>query len=205
MRKGIIYLMTTSIDGVIKIGKTDINNFESRMYNLERNGYFNVNCLKREFAIEVDNYSDKEALLDRIFNKSQIGNSELFAIDIDLAKQLLSAFEGKVIYPKENKNDIFIKATDAVKEKEELELNRHHFKGAKFYSSLTNKEYYTKTNDKGTLSVYEIATGLEVPNNSRPSKKQILLQACKDLNIIVANDNTLYQLAHKIEKTINNV
>lgn len=203
MCKGIIYLMSTSIDGVIKIGKTDINNFESRMYNLERNGYFNVNCLKREFAIEVDNYDAKEDLLDRIFSKSQIGNSELFAIDIDLAKQLLSAFEGRIIYPKENKNDIFIKATDAVKEKEELELNRHHFRGAKFYSSLTNKEYYTKTNEKGTLSVYESNTGLEVPNNYNPSKKQILLQACRDLNLIVTNNDTLYQLAHKIEKETN--
>lgn len=203
MCKGIIYLMSTAINGVIKIGKTDIKNFESRMYNLERNGYFNVNCLKREFAIEVNNYSDKEDLLDRIFSKSQIGNSELFAIDIDLAKQLLSAFDGKIVYPKESREKIFEKATNAVLEKEELALNRHHFKGTKFYSSLTNKEYYTNTNDKGTLSVYESITGLEVPNNSNPSKKQILLQACKDLNIMVTNDNTLYQLAHKIEKETN--
>lgn len=34
MEKEIIYLMSTSIDGVIKIGKTDTKNFESRMYNL---------------------------------------------------------------------------------------------------------------------------------------------------------------------------
>lgn len=203
MAKGIIYLMSTVVDGLIKIGKTEINNFENRMYNLERHGYCNVNGLKREFAIEVDNYSEKEALLDKLFSKSQINNSELFAVDIDLAKQLLSAFDGKVIYPKENKNKIFEKATSAILEKEELKLNRHHFKGVKFFSSLTNKNYYTKTNDKGTLSIYEVDTDIEVPNNSTPSKKQILLTACKDLNIAISNNETLYQLAHKLEKEIN--
>lgn len=203
MAKGIIYLMSTVVDGLIKIGKTEINNFENRMYNLERHGYCNVNGLKREFAIEVDNYSEKEALLDKLFSKSQINNSELFAVDIDLAKQLLSAFDGKVIYPKENKNKIFEKATIAVLEKEELKLNRHHFKGVEFFSSLTNKSYYTKTNDKGTLSVYELDANIEVPNNSSPSKKQILLTACKDLNLEVSNSETSYQLAHKLEKEIN--
>ena len=202
MAKGIIYLMSTVVDGLIKIGKTEINNFENRMYNLERHGYYNVNGLKREFAIEVDNYSEKEALLDKLFSKSQINNSELFAVDIDLAKQLLSAFDGKVIYPKENKNKIFEKATNAVLEKEELKLNRHHFKGVEFFSSLTNKNYYTKTNDKGTLSVYELDTNIELPNNSSPSKKQILLTACKDLNLEVSNSETSYQLAHKLEKEI---
>lgn len=204
MAKGIIYLMSTVVDGLIKIGKTESNNFENRMYNLERHGYCNVNGLKREFAIEVDNYSEKEALLDKLFSKSQINNSELFAVDIDLAKQLLSAFDGKVVYPKENKTKIFEKATNAILEKEEeLKLNRHHFKGVKFFSSLTNKNYYTKTNDKGTLSVFEVDTNIEVPNNNTPSKKQILLSACKDLNLEVSHNETLYQLAHKLEKEIN--
>lgn len=204
MAKGIIYLMSTVVDGLIKIGKTESNNFENRMYNLERHGYCNVNGLKREFAIEVDNYSEKEALLDKLFSKSQINNSELFAVDIDLAKQLLSAFDGKVVHPKENKTKIFEKATNAILEKEEeLKLNRHHFKGVKIFSSLTNKNYYTKTNDKGTLSVFEVDTNIEVPNNNIPSKKQILLSACKDLNLEVSHNETLYQLAHKLEKEIN--
>lgn len=204
MAKGIIYLMSTVVEGLVKIGKTESNNFENRMYILERHGYYNVNGLKREFAIEVDNYSEKEALLDKLFSKSQINNSELFAVDIDLAKQLLSAFDGKVIYPKENKNKIFEKATNAVLEKEELKSNRHHFKGVEFFSSLTNKNYYTKTNDKGTLSIYELDTNVEIPNNSTPSKKQILLMACKDLNLDVFKNETSYQLAHKLEKAINN-
>ena len=42
MAKGIIYCMTTIVPGLVKIGKTGTENFEQRMYNLERNGYSNV-------------------------------------------------------------------------------------------------------------------------------------------------------------------
>ena len=69
MAKGILYVMTTVVDGLIKIGKTGSSNFESRMYNLERNGYANVTGLKRRFAIEVEDYDAKEELLDTIFEK----------------------------------------------------------------------------------------------------------------------------------------
>lgn len=37
MAKGIIYCMTTIVPGLIKIGKTGVNNFEQRMYNLGQN------------------------------------------------------------------------------------------------------------------------------------------------------------------------
>jgi len=53
MARGIIYIMTSVVPGLIKIGKTGINNFDQRMYQLERHGYSNITGLKREFAIEV--------------------------------------------------------------------------------------------------------------------------------------------------------
>ena len=83
----------------------------------------------------------------------------------------------------------------------ELAKNRHHFKEIEFNSSLTNKKYYSKTKDNGTLGIYEFDTDVEVPNNSNPSKKQILLQALKDLGEEVdVNNVTLYQLQHRLEK-----
>lgn len=119
MSKGIIYIMTTVVDGLIKIGKTGTSNFESRMYTLEHNGYCNVVGLKREFAIEVDDYDDKEALLHNIFEKSQVPGTELFALDVNLAIQLLSSFEGRVVYPKtETKDDIFDEASEKIAAKE---------------------------------------------------------------------------------------
>ena len=114
MAKGIIYVMTTVVPGLIKIGKTGTDNFENRMYQLERNGYFNVVGLKRYFAIEVEDYDEKEILLDEIFEKSKVPNSELFALDADLVVQLLSSFEGKQIYPKPeqiSKEKVFATAT----------------------------------------------------------------------------------------------
>ncbi|MBO4812729.1 DUF4357 domain-containing protein [Candidatus Saccharibacteria bacterium] len=114
MAKGILYCMTTVVPGLVKIGKCGEDKFESRMYNLERNGYSNVVGLKRHFAIEVGNYDEKETLLDDIFGKSRVPNTELFALDIDLVVQLLSSFDGKQIYPdprNESKEEVFKKAT----------------------------------------------------------------------------------------------
>ena len=111
MARGIIYVMETVVPGLIKIGKTGTDNFESRMYQLERNGYFNVVGLKRKFAIEVEQYDEKEILVDEIFSKSRVLNSELFALDADLVVQLLASFEGKQIYPKViTKDEVFTEA-----------------------------------------------------------------------------------------------
>ena len=114
MAIGIIYIMSTVVPGLIKIGKTGRDNFERRMYNLERHGYNNVVGLKREFAIELDDYDEKEKLLDDIFSKSRVLNSELFALDLDLVIQLLSSFEGRQVYPVDRtKETTFDEATKA--------------------------------------------------------------------------------------------
>lgn len=99
MSKGVIYITTTSVTGLIKIGKTQTTQFESRMAVLEQNGYWNVNGLKRFFAVEVDDYDAKEKLLHTVFSKSQVASSELFALDKNLAKEMLMSFDGKIIFP----------------------------------------------------------------------------------------------------------
>ena len=112
MARGILYVMTTVVPGLIKIGKTGSGNYEKRMYNLEKNGYSNVAGLKRAFAIEVDEYDEKEVLLGSIFSKSRLEGTELFALDIDLVIQLLSSFEGKQVYPEDSsKDEVFESAT----------------------------------------------------------------------------------------------
>ncbi|MCC7543567.1 GIY-YIG nuclease family protein [bacterium] len=119
--KGIIYIMTTAVSGLIKIGQTGTNNYQERMRFLEANGYYNVSGLKRFFAIELEDYNDKENLLKEIFNKHRVGDSELFALDYDLVRQLLLSFDGKVIYPK-----------DVNKEKEFDEVSRAREQGSRF-------------------------------------------------------------------------
>ena len=100
MAKGIIYITTTSVNGLIKIGKTGSDQFENRMAILEQNGYWNVSGLRRYFAVEVEEYDEKEKLIHTMFNKSQVASSELFALDKELARSLLQAFGGRQIYPK---------------------------------------------------------------------------------------------------------
>ena len=137
MARGIIYIMTTVVPGLIKIGKTGSDNFEKRMYQLERNGYFNVVGLKRKFAIEVEDYDEKEILLDEIFAKSNEQGSELFALDADLVVQLLSSFEGRQVYPEAmTKEEVFTVVTEERTDKENLAL-------------IPNGEYYIKQVVKG--------------------------------------------------------
>ena len=120
MAKGIIYLMTTVVSGLIKIGKTGNDQFENRMRFLESNGYANITGLKREFAIEVDGYDEKEKLIHDIFSKSRIVGTELFALDIEVAKSLLSSLDGKQIYPKDkSKKEVFKESTEEIKIKTE--------------------------------------------------------------------------------------
>ena len=99
MARGIIYCMTTIVPGLVKIGKTRTDQFEQRMYQLENNGYRNIGGLKRRFAIEVADYDEKEVLLHDIFSKSNVPNTELFALEADLVVQLLASLDGKQIYP----------------------------------------------------------------------------------------------------------
>ncbi len=118
MSRGIIYIMATAVPGLIKIGKTGSSNFEQRMYNLEHDGYRNVTALKRSFAIEVEDYDEKETMLQTIFEKSRVSDTELFALDINIVTQLLSSFDGVVIFPKtETKAEVFGAAVDNTKGK----------------------------------------------------------------------------------------
>ena len=121
MSTGIIYIMTTAVSGLIKIGQTGSANFQERMRGLEANGYYNVVGLKRAFAIELDDYQEKESLLHEIFSRQRIGESELFALDLELVKQLLLSFEGQVIFP-----------ADTNKERDFDELAEVRKQGARF-------------------------------------------------------------------------
>ncbi len=140
MAKGVIYIMTTVVDGLIKIGKTQTNQFETRMQFLESNGYRNITGLKRKFAIEVDGYDEKESLLDNIFERARVHTSELFALNADLAVQLLSSFEGEQIYPKpdiQSKSEVFDEATERVAESK--------IPNGMYYLERTIKAYNNKT------------------------------------------------------------
>jgi len=137
--------MTTAVSGLIKIGQTGTANFQERMRFLEANGYWNVSSLKRFFAIELEDYKDKENLLKEIFNKHRVGDSELFALDYDLVRQLLLSFEGKVIYPRDiNKEKEFDEVSMARKQGALFSFYKKGIKNGEEIFFITDKKITAK-------------------------------------------------------------
>ncbi len=180
MARGIIYVMTSVVPGLIKIGKTGVNNFDSRMYQLERHGYSNITGLRRKFAIEVDDYDEKEALLNDIFSKSKVPNTELFALDINLVIQLLSSFEGNQVYPEPeviSKADSFDVATKERAEKEDSD-------------KIPDGYYYLSSSQKGfgkieaTMKVDNGILTLLKGSTCAPTRGRKVPEARKDASIV---------------------
>ena len=149
--KGIIYIMSTAVNGLVKIGQTKTEQYNERMRFLESNGYRNVTGLKREYAIEVSEYKNKEKMLHEIFSKSRISDTELFALDKDIVLQLLSSFDGKVIFPvNENKEEIFENATENVESKL-IPNDTYYFEKQKKSDNRTVKVSAKVDNGKWTI------------------------------------------------------
>lgn len=180
MAKGIIYIMTSVVPGLIKIGKTGSSNFERRMYDLEHNGYSNVTGLKRSFAIEVEGYDEKEALLHTIFEKSRVSDTEMFALDVNIATQLLASFDGTVIFPRtETKEVIFETATDNSKGKL-IPNGTYHFERKKNSDNKTVKATAIINNGRWTLlkgSVLGIAEDMGVSQKAKAVRASLPLDA----------------------------
>jgi len=90
--------------------------------------------------LEVDDYDEKEALLNEIFSKSKVPNTELFALDVNLVIQLLSSFEGNQVYPEPkvmSKTESFNVAT---KERAETE-DRNKIPNGQYYLSAIRKGF----------------------------------------------------------------
>lgn len=184
--KGILYVMSTVVDGLIKVGKTGINNFDQRMYILEHNGYCNVTGLKRKFAIEVEDYGYKEELFKNLFQRSRVADTELYSLNINQVIQLLSSFEGKVIYPKEEqKDEIFEQATEAVESSmlpdgiyyiDSLTKEKERVKAE---LEVRNGELYLKKGAKISSSEHIGTKGYKIARENAQKKDNILLEDIK--------------------------
>ena len=102
MSKGYVYIMTTAVNGIIKIGRS--KDWTARcQYDLETNGYKNMNGLKTYFVVQVDDQEEIESIMHDIFNESRVADTEMFAVDKERAKRVLSKM-GIQVFPKiENK------------------------------------------------------------------------------------------------------
>ena len=202
---GVIYILTNpSFPEYIKIGYADdvelrvkqLNNSEAVPFSFHIYATFDVT--ERLTDIKLHKF------IDTI-------NPELRSIRVRefyhmSPEEMYSAFESMTeINGTTDRLHLWKETAKEIEDKKDalmLSKNRHHFKNISFHSSLTGKDYYSKTNGDGTLGIYEKDTNVEVPNNSNPSKRQILYSALEDLGGDVSSGNTLYQLEHKLEKIL---
>lgn len=210
---GVIYILTNpSFPEYVKIGYADdiktrvkqLNNSEAVPFSFHIFATFDLT--ERLTDKKVHNFID--TLNSELRSKEQIGNKirvrEFYHIK---PEEIYSAFESMAeVNGTSDRLRLWKETSEEKEEKQEaisLAINRHHFKEIEFYSSLTEKNYYSKTNEDGTLGIYEKDTNKEIPNNSKPSKRQILYSALEELEGDLTGSNTLYQLEHKLEKLID--
>lgn len=213
--KGIIYILTNpSFPEYVKIGYADdvkerlktLNTSPAIPFAFRVYATYEVNHKLEDKKVHklIDTINPELRSVETVNGKTrkrefyQMSKEQAYTLFECIAE--ISGTKDKLHLIKATEKDI--KEEQEASEIREMKLNRHHFKDIEFHSSLTNKYYYTKTSSQGTLSIFEKETNTEVPNNSNPSKKQIVLQALKDLGENVDDGLTLYQLEHRLEKKI---
>ena len=214
-KTGCIHILTNpSFPEYVKIGYAD--NVKERLNSLNASSatpfafriYATYDVPNRLEDLKIHNIIDKLnpelRSIDVVDGKKRI--REFFAMSKEDAYELFEAI-AEISGTKDRLHKWGVTEKEAKEEKiadENRELNRHHFKEITFTSSLTGKTYYSKVNDKGTLSIFESETNVEIPNNSNPSKKSIVRRALEDLGKTTEKEDTLYQLFHRLEKEVLN-
>jgi len=216
-KKGVIYILTNpSFPEYVKIGYADDVN--ERIAQLNRSEctpfafrvYATYEVSERLSDLKIHNVIDKLnpnlRSIDNVEGKKRV--REFYAMAPEDAYEILEAV-AEINGLKENlklwKQTEKEEQEEAVaKEIEELSKNRHHFQDIEFSSSSTGKLYKGSTGNDGTLCIREADTGIEVENNSKPSKREIVGQAIIDLGGICEKEDTLYQRYRKLTKLIGN-
>jgi len=85
MAKCILYIMTTSVRGLVKLGKTTPDNYDALMHDFSVNGYKNVFGLKPYYKKVFDTESDADGTLLWL-EKYRVGETELYTMSAVAAK-----------------------------------------------------------------------------------------------------------------------
>ena len=209
---GAVYILTNpSFPEYVKIGYADdvdarvkqLNNSEAVPFSFHI--YATYDVTERLSDMKFHNFLDtiNPELRSIESNGDKVRKREFYHIK---PEEIYSAFENVAeLTGTKDRLHLYKETAEEIDEKNEaisLAKNRHHFKSIEFHSSLTGKDYYSKTNEDGTLGIYEKNTNTEVPNNSNPSKRKILYAALEDYGGDLEGANTLYQIAHKLEKIV---
>ena len=217
-KAGVIYILTNpSFPQYVKIGYADdvkervntLNSSSCIPFAFRLYAYYEVE--KRLTDIKIHDLIDQlnpNLRAREIYNNKE-RKREFYAMTAEEAYKIIEAIaEINGLVDNLKKIDITEEQeleNDVAEEESEMSIKRHHFKDIEFTSSLTGKTYYGTTNKRGTLSILERDTKLEILNNSKPSKRAIIGQAIIDLGGETSNEETSYCRYHKLTKMIAEV
>ena len=213
-REGYIYILTNpSFSNYVKLGYAD--DVEKRVKELNRSectpfafriyATYKVNSRLKDLDLHnlIDQLNPTLRCKDNVEGKVRV--REFYSMTKEEAYEILSAIaringltQNLRLWEESKEAKVDVEAAIRI---EKQFRNRHHFKNLEFSSSLTGKRYKGFTGEDGTLKIVELDSGIEIPNNSKPSKKAIVKQAIIDLGgHICSKEDTLYQLYHKLMK-----
>ena len=213
-KKGVIYILTNpSFPEYVKIGYTDdinkrlkeLNRSECIPFAFRLYAYYEVPRRLTDMKLHelIDMINPDLRAIEEFDGKRR--TREFYNMTSEKAYKILQAIaqinglEDNLHKVKPSEKDL--EEEETAEENRILATNRHHFKNIEFTSSLTGHTYRSSTNEKGTLSIFDVTVGEEVPNNSNPSKREIVRVALSDLTKN-EEEGTLYQLIHRLEKVI---
>lgn len=212
--QGVIYILTNpSFPDYVKIGYADdvnkrlkeLNRSECIPFAFRLYAYYEVPQRLTDMKLHelIDMINPDLRAIEEFDGKKR--TREFYNMTSEKAYKILQAIaqinelEYNLHKVKPSEKDLEVEET--AEENRILANNRHHFKNIEFTSSLTGDTYRSSTNEKGTLSIFDVTIGEEVPNNANPSKREIVRVALSDLTKN-EEEGTLYQLIHRLENVI---
>lgn len=212
--QGVIYILTNpSFPDYVKIGYADdvnkrlkeLNRSECIPFAFRLYAYYEVpqRLTDKKLHELIDMINPDLRAIEEFDGKKR--TREFYNMTSEKAYKILQAIaqinelEDNLHKVKPSEKDL--EEEETAEENRILATNRHHFKNIEFTSSLTGHTYRSSTNEKGTLSIFDVTVGEEVPNNSNPSKREIVRVALSDLTKN-EEEGTLYQLIHRLENVI---
>ena len=212
--QGVIYILTNpSFPDYVKIGYADdvnkrlkeLNRSECIPFAFRLYAYYEVpqRLTDKKLHELIDMINPDLRAIEEFDGKRR--TREFYNMTSEKAYKILQAIaqinglEDNLHKVKPSEKDL--EEEETAEENRILATNRHHFKNIEFTSSLTGHTYRSSTNEKGTLSIFDVTVGEEVPNNANPSKREIVSVALSDLTKN-EEEGTLYQLIHRLEKVV---
>lgn len=192
--QGVIYILTNpSFPDYVKIGYADdvnkrlkeLNRSECIPFAFRLYAYYEVpqRLTDKKLHELIDMINPDLRAIEEFDGKKR--TREFYNMTSEKAYKILQAIaqinglEDNLHKIKPSEKDL--KEEETAEENRILATNRHHFKNIEFTSSLTGHTYRSSTNEKGTLSIFDVTVGEEVPNNANPSKREIVRVALSDL------------------------